>query len=149
MSGVKTAAAAKFEFGHQFKAREARDKLKDVLDQAESGGVAVVRRGKPVVVAPRDIIDELASAMAPLEIKSAVTDGQFAFWLDEAPVHAADADLDEAEEQFLDALVDYVDLWYSELRHAPNHAGNRYLALRVAIFAGDREELRQVMFGED
>jgi prevent-host-death family protein len=143
-----TVTAPKFAFGHQFKAREARDQLKDVLDEAEKGGVVVVRRGSPVVVALRDDIDELVATVAPLDVKSAVTGGQFAFWLEGAPVHATAADLDAAEEQFLDALIDYADLWYHELRHAPNHAQNRYLALRVAIFAGEREELRRVVFGD-
>lgn len=142
-------AAAKFEFGHQFKAREARDQLKDVLDEAERGGVAVVRREKPVVLVLRDEVDRLVASRAPFEVKGAVTGGQFAFWLEDVPVHAVGADLDDAEEQFLDALVDYADLWYQELRYAPNHAGNQWLALRVAMYAGDREELRRVVFGDD
>jgi hypothetical protein len=57
-------------------------------------------------------------------------------------------DLDEATETFLDALVDYAEMWFSELRRAPNHAGNRHLALRIAIFAGDRHELARVVFGD-
>lgn len=146
---MRTSAARKFEFGHQFKAREARDQLKDVLDEAERGGVAVVRREKPVVLVLRDDVDQLVASKAPLDVESAVTDGQFAFWLEDVPVHAVGADLDDAEEQFLDALVDYADLWYQELRYAPNHARNQCLALRVAMYAGDREELRRVVFGDD
>src|SRR5437764_9071920 len=136
---MRTTSTAKFEFGHQFKAREARDQLKDVLDEAEQGGVAVVRREKPVVLVLRDDVDRVVAPKAPLEVKSAVTNGQFAFWLEDAPVHAVGTNLDDAEEQFLDALVDYADLWYQELRYAPNHAQHQYLALRVAMYAGDRE----------
>jgi hypothetical protein len=64
------------------------------------------------------------------------------------PVHAVGADIDQAEEEFLDALIDYADLWMKELRHAPNHAKNEILVTRIAMFAGDREELRQVVFSE-
>ncbi len=142
-------AAGKFELGHQFKAREARDQLKDVLDEAEHGGVAVIRRDKPVVLVLREHLDLLLEERVSLEVKSAVANGQIAFWLEDAPVHATGSDLDQAEEQFLDALVDYADLWFHELRHAPNHARHQYLALRVALYAGKREELRQVVFGGD
>jgi len=78
-----------------------------------------------------------------------VTDGQIAFWLRDVPVHAVGADLEEAEVRFLDALVDYADLWFHELRYAANHAQHQHLALRVAMYAGNREELRRVVFGED
>lgn len=145
---MRTAPARPFAFGHQFKAREARDQLKAVLDEAERGGAVVIRRARPVVVALRDDIEDLLAAAAPFEVQSAVTGGQFAFWLDQVPVHAAAAGLDQAEDEFLDALVDYADLWHRELRHAPNHAGNRFLALRVALFAGHREELRRAVFGD-
>ncbi len=140
---------AKFELGHQFKSHEARSQFKDVLDEAEQGGVAVVRRDKPIVILLREQVDQLVEAKASLDVMSAVTDDQIAFWLEDAPVHAVGSDLDEAEDQFLDALVDYADLWFHELRYVPNHAQHQHLALRVAMFAGDREELRRLVFGDD
>jgi len=149
-SPMSLPAHAKFELGHQFRAREARDQFKDVLDEAEQGGVAVVRRrDKPVVLLLREQVDRLVEAKAPLDVMSAVTDGQIAFWLRDVPVHAVGADLEEAEVRFLDALVDYADLWFHELRYAANHAQHQHLALRVAMYAGNREELRRVVFGED
>jgi hypothetical protein len=137
-----------FEFAHQFKSREFRDNQKPALEQVEKGGVTVLRRSEPLVVLRRQMIDPVLARDAKFLVKSSVGKDQVAFWLDNVPVHAVGADLDEAEEAFLDALIDYADLWMKELRHAPNHAKNEILVTRIAMFAGDREELRQVVFSE-
>lgn len=138
----------RFDLGHQFKAREARDHLKDLLDAVEGGAAAVIRREKPVVAVEREVLDALLGERAPFNVLSSVTPGQVAFWLADAPVHAVGADLDEATEAFLDALVDYAESWFDDLRRAPNHAGNLHLVLRVAIYAGDRGELARAVFGD-
>lgn len=138
----------KLSLGHQFRSREARDHFKAFLETAERGEIAVVLRDSHLVLLRRDVLESVIAASAPLVVKSAVTDDQFAFWLDGVPVHAVGADLDEAEAEFLDALVDYAELWFDELQLAPNHAPNRNLALRVAMYAGDRDELRRVVFGD-
>lgn len=149
MSHRDLMGVARFELGHQFKAREARDHFKDVLDVAEGGAVAVIRRGYPVVVVNRAVMDDALGVLAPLDVRSAATNGEVAFWLEDAPVHATGSNLDEAEDNFLDALLDYVDLWFRELRNAPNHKQHQHLAMRVAMFAGDADELRRVVFGDD
>jgi hypothetical protein len=146
MAAVDT--SARFLLGHELKSREARDHFRQVLDAAEHGGVPVVRREIPVVVVRRDILDSVLAEVAPLDVKSAVTHGQFAFWLDNPPVHAVGDDLDRAEDEFLDALVDYAELWIDELQHVPNHVSNRDVVLRIAMFAGARDELRRVVFGD-
>ena len=137
-----------FEFAHQFKSREFRDNQKPALEQVERGGVTVLRRSEPLVVLRRQMIDPVLARDARFSVKSSVGDDQVAFWLEDAPVQAVGADLDEAEEEFLDALIDYADLWMRELRYAPNHAKNEILVTRIAMFAGDREELREVVFSE-
>lgn len=141
--------AASFSLGHEFRSREARDHLKDVLDRAESGSPAVIRRHSPVVVMDRDVFGAALQAAAPVPVLSAVTGGQFAFWVDGAPIHAVGDDLDAAEDAFLDALVDYAQAWFDDLKAAPNHKQFRDLALLVGIYAGDRSELHRVIFGDD
>ncbi len=137
-----------FEFAHQFKSREFRDHQKPVLEQVEKGGVSVLRRSEALVILRRQMIDPILAREAKFLVKSSVDTDQVALWLEEIPVHAVGVDLDEAEEGLLDALIDYADLWTKELRHAPNHAKNEVLVTRIAMFAGDREELRQVVFSE-
>lgn len=138
----------KFETGHQFKAREARDNLRDVLDAAEAGDAVVIRRRVPVVLLRRELTDKALAADYPLDPQVSLGDDHVAIWIDGLPVHAEEATYDEAEEALLDALVDYAELWSVELRHAPNHAGSAGYVRRVVMYAGDREELRRIVFDD-
>lgn len=143
------AESAAPELGHPYRAREARDHFKDVLDAAERGDVAVVVRDAPMVVLRRDVYDSLLKSAARFRVRSSVREGQVSFWMDDVPVHATGATLDEAEGAFLDALIDYADLWQKELRHAPNHKQNADLVRRITIYAGDRDQLSRVVFDDD
>lgn len=142
-------APAPTGLGYQYKAREARDHFKLVLDAAERGDIAVVRREAPMVVVRRDIYDATLEATAPFDVKSSIQSGQVSFWIDGMPVHGVGASLEEAENDFLDAIVDYAGLWIDELRHAPNHKQNASLVRRITMYAGDREELRRIVFGDE
>lgn len=137
-----------FEVGHQFKAREARDHLRAVLDAAEQGDAVVLRRDEPLVLLRRDVLDADLAARYPIEPQVSFTTVGVAMWIDGMPVHAEAGTYDEAEDAFLDALVDYASLWIEELRHAPNHRQHAGRVRRVAIYAGDREELRRAVFGD-
>lgn len=145
---MTTNSKVNFEFAHQFKSREFRDHQKTVLEQVEKGGVSVLLRSQPLVVLPRQMIDSILARQAKFLVKSSVSADQVALWLEDLPVHAVGKDLDQAEEEFLDALIDYADLWTKELRFAPNHAKNGDLVTRITMFAGNREELREVVFSD-
>lgn len=150
MATMTLPVSSGFSLGHEYKSREARDNLKDVLDRAEAGGVSVIRRRQsPVVVVDRDTLGAALQASSPVPVLSSVTGGQFAFWVDGAPIHAVGEDLDAAESEFLDALVDYAEAWFDRLNAAPNHQQFRDLALLVGIYAGDRPALHRVIFGDD
>ena len=137
-----------FHVGHQFKSREARDNFSSLLDEAANGGVAVVQRDEQAfVLVTRAAYDAALAHRAPFAVRSSVHDGQFSLWLDDVPVHAVGESLDQAEDEFLDALIDYADLWLSELRHAPNHRSNAQVVHRIAAYAADREALSAVVFG--
>jgi hypothetical protein len=139
---------SRFEVGHQFKAREARDHLRAVLDAAERGETVVLRRDEPLVLLRRDVLDADLAERYPIEPQVSFREGGVAVWIDGMPVHAEAATYDEAEDAFLDALVDYAELWVDELRHAPNHRHHAGRVRRVAMYAGDRSELRRAVFGE-
>ena len=140
---------ASFALAHQFKAREARDHFKELMDRAESGGVAVLRRNSTMVLVERDVLDSALAAQHPFDVKVSFSDGQISMWIGRVPVHGVGESYDEAEEDFLDALVDYAETWVTELRFAPNHKTNAGLVKRVLMFAGDRDELRRVVFGDE
>lgn len=137
-----------FEVGHQFKAREARDHLRAVLDAAERGDTVVLRRNQPLVLLRRDVLDADLAERYPIEAQVSFTDSGVAIWIDAMPVHAEAATYGAAEEAFLDALIDYASLWVDELRHAPNHRQHAGRVRRVAMYAGDRDELRRAVFGD-
>jgi hypothetical protein len=136
-------------FGHQYASTDARARFSDVMETAVRGDVAVVRREQPVVVVRRDVYDSVLKKAAPFDVQAGVHDGCVSFWLNGVPVHGSGGTLDEAEEEFLDALIDYAELWTRELRHAPNHKQNSELVRRVAMYAESRDELRGVVFGPD
>lgn len=141
-------SAAPFSLTYQFKAREARDHFKELMDRAENGAVAVLRRNSAMVLVDRDVLDQALAARHPFDVKVSFTDGQTSMWIDGVPVHGVGDSYDEAEEDFLDALVDYAEAWVSELRFAPNHKANAGLVQRILMFAGDRDELRRVVFSD-
>lgn len=88
------------------------------------------------------------AAQSPFDVKVSVTGHQTSMWIDGVPVHGVGDSYEEAEDDFLDALVSYAEEWVEELRYAPNHRANAPLVERVLMFAGDREELRRVVFDE-
>lgn len=137
-----------FETGHQFKAREARDHWASLLDAAEGGDAVVVRRKDAVVMLRREELDALLAERFPFEPQVSISRDSVAIWDPALPVHAEGPDYDAAEDAFLEALVDYASLWVEELRHAPNHKDHAGTVQRIAIYAGDREELRRVVFGD-
>ena len=142
-------AVAGFAPTHQFKAREARDHWREILDRAEGGVVSVVRRTSPVVVAPRELVARALTALYPFDVQVSVGEAQVSMWLEQAPVHGVGASYDEAEQEFLDALLDYAELWVKELRSAPNHRDNEGLVTLVLMHGDNRDELRSVVFGNE
>lgn len=137
-----------FSFVHQFKSREARDNWAEVLDRAESGAAPVVKRNQPLVLLGRDIVSSLIKSQHPVDVKVSVTDSQVSMWLDSAPIHGVGKTFEEAEGEFLDALLDYAALWFEELRYSPNHRDNQSLVILVTMFAENTDELRAVIFDD-
>lgn len=140
-------AHSPFGPGHQFRAREARDHFKELMDTAESGGVAVLRRNAPMALVRRELLDQALAVQHPFDVKVSFDSGQTSMWIDGVPVHGVGDSYDAAEEDFLDALVDYAGAWVERLRFAPNHAAHAGLVARVLLFAGDIDELRSAVFG--
>ena len=115
-------------------AAEARKNFKPLLDAAEEGLPASIRRGKrrsAVVDA-----DRLRHALASLRPANAELDAEGDGWsifLPGLPIAADGATLDEALDEMVQALREYAEDWSARLRHAPNHADNWALVQIVAL----------------
>jgi hypothetical protein len=133
---------------HEYGSREARDHWKEILDIAESGSVAVVRRNAPVAVVSRQVLDDALAVGSPFNVQVSFFEGQVSMWIDGLPTHGAGDTLDEAEDDFLNALEDYADDWIDDLHRAPNHQAHGGRVRRILLCAGDRDLLRRVVFDE-
>lgn len=118
---------------------EARAHLKDLLDAADDGRVATVRRdsGRAAVV---DVarLRHFLSLVCPSKAEVVAEAGGWSVFLPGLPVAADGASFDEAITEMVDALREYADDWQDRLRLAPNHQENWGLVQLIAL-SGDDE----------
>jgi len=128
---------------------EARRQLPALLENARSGRWQLIgRRGRPeVVVAGAVQLAELLGACCPFTPEVFIEKGEVGIYLAELDVHGVGATLEEAEDDLIDAALEYVEDWEDHLHAAPNHRG-RVGHVRRLELAGDAAELHRVLFGE-
>lgn len=120
---------------------EARAHLKDLLDAADRGRVATVRRdtNTTAVVDGRRLRDVLAT-LVPSRAQAVPEAGGWSVFLPGLPIAADGATFDEAIEETIDALREYADDWQDRLLDTPNHRANWGLVQMVVL--SDDEQLR-------
>lgn len=120
---------------------DARAHLKDLLDAAEKGRVATVRRdsAKTAVVDVQRLRYFLASLITSRAQVVPEADGWSVF-IPGLPVAADGATFDEAITEMIDALREYADDWQDRLLDAPNHRENWGLIQLISL--SDDEQLR-------
>ncbi len=125
---------------------DARSHLKDILDAADRGRVATVRRDARVaaVVDVERLRSLLASANPSRAQVVAEADGWSVF-IPGLPVAADGATFDEAIDEMIVALRDYAEDWQDRLLDAPNHQGNWPLAQLIGL--SDDDQLRDWLVG--
>jgi hypothetical protein len=125
---------------------EARAHLKDLLDAAERGRVATVRRdaGRTAFVDVQRLRHFLVSVCPSRAEVVAEADGWSVF-IPGLPVAADGATFDEAIDEMIDALREYADDWQERLLDAPNHRDNWGLVQLISL-SGD-EQLRDWLVG--
>lgn len=127
---------------------DARAHLKDLLDAAERGRVATVRRdaGKTAVVD----VERLRSALASLSPSRAQVIPEAGGWsvlIPGLPIAADGATFDEAVTEMIDALRDYAEDWQERLLDAPNHQNNWILVQLISL--SDDDQLREWLVGSN
>lgn len=125
---------------------EGRKHFKDLLDAAEDGRPASVRRDShraAVVDAER-----LRYALTRLHASGAqmvVEAGGWSIFIPGLPIAGDGADMDEALDEMVLALREYVEDWADHLRHAPNHVGNWGVVQIVSL--SDEQQLKDWLVG--
>lgn len=124
----------------EYKISEAREKISAIYDRAALGGVTVISKGSDRLMAavPVDRLAQALALVAPLAAQVSFSEHGVAAWLPNLPVHAQGVDLDQAVDNLAEALVEYADLWESQLRSAPNHEGNWAMVARARLLNHDQ-----------
>lgn len=126
---------------------EARTHLKDLLDAADEGRVATVRRerGYAAVVDAARLRYALA-ALCPSNAEVVAENGGWSVFIPGLPVAADGTTFDEAVDDMMIALHEYAEDWQDRLRLAPNHANNWGLVQLIELSTDD--ELRAWLVGD-
>lgn len=112
----------------------ARKEFKNVLDLAETGtAVTIQRDGFTAAVVPVDELRELLAHSVAADVEVGVEDGRWFAIMPGRPFGADGASQDEAIQDLIDALREYVVDWHADLRTAPNHRAYRNLAQLVEL----------------
>jgi predicted RNase H-like HicB family nuclease len=126
---------------------EARTHLKDLLDAAEKGRVATVRRDD-VVTAVVDVerLRHFLASIVPSRAQVVPEEGGWSVFIPGLPVAADGATFDEAVLEMVDALREYAEDWQLRLLDAPNHR-NHWGLVQLISFSSD-DQLRDWLVGE-
>lgn len=125
---------------------EARAHLKDLLDAAERGRVATVRRDA-VTTAVVDVerLRRFLTSLVPSRVQVVPEADGWSVFLPGVPVAADGATFEEAVAEMVDALREYAEDWQRRLLDAPNHRDNWGLIQLVSL--SDDEQLRDWLVG--
>ncbi len=125
---------------------DARAHLKDLLDAAERGRVATVRRdaGRTAVVDVERLRTVLAT-LSPSRAQVVAEAGGWSVFIPGLPVAADGATFEEAIVEMIDALREYAEDWQERLLDAPNHRNNWGLVQLISLSTDD--QLRDWLVG--
>lgn len=125
---------------------DARAHLKDLLDAAEKGRVATVRRDSATTaVVDVERLRHFLAALIPSRAEAVAEAGGWSVFISGVPVAVDGATFDEALTEMVDALREYADDWQERLSESPNHRENWGLVQLVGLSSD--EQLRDWMVG--
>ena len=125
---------------------DARAHLKDLLDAAERGRVATVRResARAAVVDVGRLLDFVIT-FNPSHAQVVPEADGWSVFIPGLPVAADGTTFDEAIDEMIDALREYAEDWQERLLDAPNHRDNWGLVQLISL--SDDEQLRDWLVG--
>lgn len=125
---------------------EARTHLKELLDAAEQGRPASVRRdSSTAMVVDAARLRRFLLSVYPSKAQVVAEAGGWSVFIPGLPVAADGTTFDEALTDMVDALREYADDWQDHLYSAPNHADTWGLVHLIAL--SDDSQLRQWLTG--
>ena len=125
---------------------DARAHLKDLLDAAERGRVATVRReSASAAVLDANRLRHFLAAVVPSRAEVVAEAGGWSVFIPGLPIAADGPTFDEAIEEMVQALREYADDWHDRLLDAPNHRDNWGLVQLISL--SDDDQLRDWLAG--
>jgi predicted RNase H-like HicB family nuclease len=127
---------------------DARAHLKDLLDAAERGQVATVRRDtRTTALVDQERLRHFLSVVCASRAQVVAEEGGWSVFIPGLPVAADGSSFDEALDEMILALREYAEDWQDRLLDAPNHAGNWGLVQLVSL--SDDDQLRKWLVGAE
>ena len=125
---------------------DARAHLKDLLDAAERGRVATVRRdATSAAVLDAARLRHFLAAVVPSRAQVVPEVGGWSVFIPGLPVAADGATFDAAIDEMVQALREYADDWQDRLLDAPNHRDHWGLVQLISL--SDDDQLRDWLAG--
>lgn len=125
---------------------EARKNLKHLLDAAESGMVATVRReSATTAVLDAARLRHFLTSVVPSRAQVIGEAGGWSAFIPGLPIAADGETFDEAITGMTDALREYAHDWQDHLHGAPNHRDNWGLVQLISL--SDDSQLREWLRG--
>jgi predicted RNase H-like HicB family nuclease len=125
---------------------EARAHLKDLLDAAERGKVATVRRDSAsAAVLDAARLRHFLATVVPSRAQVVAEAGGWSVFIPGLPVAADGPTFDAALDEMVQALREYAEDWQDRLLDAPNHRDNWGLVQLISL--SDDDQLREWLAG--
>jgi predicted RNase H-like HicB family nuclease len=125
---------------------EARAHLKDLLDAAERGRVATVRRDSAsAAVLDAGRLRHFLATVVPSRAQVVPEAGGWSVFMPGLPIAADGPTFDTAIDEMVQALREYAEDWQDRLLDAPNHRDNWGLVQLISL--SDDDQLREWLAG--
>lgn len=125
---------------------DARTHLKDLLDAAQRGRAATIRReSTTAAVVDADRLRRFLAALSPVRAQVVAEAGGWSVFIPGLPIAAAGATFDEAISEVIAALREYAADWQERLAEVANHRDNWGLVQLIAL--SDDDQLRDWLVG--